>query len=164
MTRSYEEASTTRRARLPAETRSDGRLRTDLPARGSGDGRGSSSASLRSRLAEKTGIDQATSAGSSVVRSSEREDAPSSRRRPRSGVAVDRQATTGIQSVAGVERRKVLVSDYAPRTRRDRECLQARTSRRTPPPAPGTCASGVCDACDADAPCCDADASRQRGS
>jgi hypothetical protein len=45
------------------------------------------------------------------------------------------------------------VSDYAPRTRRDRECCKARTS--APDAAAGLlapCASGVCDACDARTP------------
>jgi hypothetical protein len=73
---------------------------------------------------------------------SERSGGWSTRRRPESS------------SKLGVERRKVLVSYYAPRTRRDRECRNARTS--APGAAAGLllapCASGVC--CP-DAPCSD---------
>jgi hypothetical protein len=125
MARNYDGASATRRERLPVEARSDGAVFGPSSPGGP--------ASTR-----------ATSAGSSVARSSrtrrrsfvsptpsERSGGWSTRRRPESS------------SKLGVERRKVLVSYYAPRTRRDRECRNARTSAPGAAAGLAPCASGV---------------------
>ena len=71
MARNYEEASATRRARLPVEARSDGavfgqtyRLAVQVMERRELLGL------TQTELAGRTGIDQGTSAGSSVARSS----------------------------------------------------------------------------------------------
>jgi hypothetical protein len=148
MARSYEEASATRRARLPAETRSDRavfeqtyRFAVQVMERRELLGL------TQIELAEKTST-RATSTGSSVARSSRtrRRFFTSPRPLARNGDwSTSRPPESG--STVGVERRKVLVSDYAPRTRRDRKCRKARTS--APTAAPDSwheCASRVCDA------------------
>jgi len=130
MARSYEEASATRRARLPMAARSDRavfeqtyRLAVQVMERRELLGL------TQTELAQKTGIDQGDISrierGSIFPNEKTRLASPtpsvrngdcSTSRRPESS------------STVGVTRRKVLVSGYAPRTRSDRGRRNARMS------------------------------------
>ena len=142
MARNYEEASATRRARLPVEAGATGRSSDSLPARCSGDGAAGAPRPdpdrARREDRHRPGRHQQDRAWLDLL---EREDAPPSRRRPRCRMADGRQGdglNPALSSVSSDGRELLRSANTG-----DRECRNARTS--APGAAAGLlapCASG----------------------